>query len=232
MQESHAPRIVSSAPKLAPSRFSPYVDNGGTTAAVVGSNFCVIAADTRMSLGYSIPTRNFTKLVQLTPKAVLASSGMQGDILTIAKRLKWELKWYEHQHGKTMSTPALAQFLGNILYSRRFFPYYANNILAGIDENGVGCCWTYDSVGSHERVVYGSSGSGQGLIQPFLDNQVAKKNQVFLPEGPMTLENAKAIVRDALCAAAERDIHTGDYMDMIVLTPAGLEQHRFELKFD
>lgn len=61
---------------------------------------------------------------------------MQADILALQKNLKAALEIYEHNHGKSMSTPAIAQYLSNTLYYKRFFPYYAFNVLAGIDEKG------------------------------------------------------------------------------------------------
>lgn len=43
---------------------------------------------------------------------------------------------YEHEHGKKMNVQAIAGMIHTMLYSRRFFPYYVSNILAGLDEQG------------------------------------------------------------------------------------------------
>jgi 20S proteasome subunit beta 6 len=45
--------------------FEAYENNGGTCVCVAGDDFCVVAADTRMSEGYSIHTRHYHKLVRL-----------------------------------------------------------------------------------------------------------------------------------------------------------------------
>jgi len=212
--------------------FSPYVNNGGTTIAVSGKDFCVIAADTRLSEGYSIASRYAPKVIQLTDKCVLASSGMQGDALTLHKNLMARIVWYKHQNGKDMSTTAIAQLLSNTLYYKRFFPYYTFNVLGGIDDNGVGCAYSYDAVGSFERVKYSSSGTGQQLIQPFLDNQVGFKNQENVISTELTLEQVEDLIRDAFNSAGERDIYTGDHVDMYSVTKDGVKKTRFDLKYD
>eukprot|EP01117_Protostelium_nocturnum_P003212 TRINITY_DN14164_c0_g1_i1.p1 TRINITY_DN14164_c0_g1~~TRINITY_DN14164_c0_g1_i1.p1 ORF type:complete len:251 (+),score=69.35 TRINITY_DN14164_c0_g1_i1:57-755(+) len=213
-------------------RFSPYTNNGGTVLAVAGKDFCVLGADTRMSEGYSITSRNVSKLIQLTNKCVLASSGMQADIATLHKILLIRLEMYKHENGREMSTTSIAQFLANTLYGKRFFPYYTFNVLGGIDDNGVGCAYSYDAVGSFERVRYSSSGTGQSLVQPLLDNQVAKKHQPNAPLEDVVSEDVEQFVRDALNSAGERDIYTGDHMELKTVKATGITSQKFDLKFD
>lgn len=43
---------------------------------------------------------------------------------------------YKHSNNKTMSSGAIAAMLSTILYGRRFFPYYAYNLIGGLDEEG------------------------------------------------------------------------------------------------
>lgn len=72
--------------------FSPYDFNGGTVAAVAGPDYCVIAADTRLSSGYEILSRNVPKVHQFTDSAVLASSGCKTDVDQLRSWMGIQLK--------------------------------------------------------------------------------------------------------------------------------------------
>ncbi len=61
---------------------------------------------------------------------------MQADMQNLHKVLQIRLTQYQHQIGKPMSTPAIAQLLSNLLYYKRFFPYYTFNVLGGLDDDG------------------------------------------------------------------------------------------------
>lgn len=212
--------------------FSAYENNGGTCVCVAGDDFCVVAADTRMSEDYSIHTRQYHKLVRLTSKCVLATSGMQADAAALVALLRARLTVYEQDTGREMPTTAIAQLLSVNLYYRRFFPYYTFNVLGGVDERGRGVAYSYDAVGSFERVKYSSSGTGQSLIQPFLDNQVAKLNQTIKSGAPASADDVVDFVKDALTSAGERDIYTGDSIDLAVIDATGIRMLVSPLKKD
>ncbi|KAI9159286.1 Proteasome subunit beta type-6 [Blastocladiella emersonii ATCC 22665] len=214
-------------------RVDPYADNGGTAVAIAGEDYAIIAADTRQSEGYNINSRNAPKAFQLNESTVVSCCGFYADATALTTYLKQRIVQYEFDHDKPMSTPALAQLLSITLYGKRFFPYYVHNILAGLDEEGRGCIFNYDPVGSFEKYRWQAAGSGVSLIQPFLDNQVGFKNMP-LEKNPPFLPLAKALqlVKDAFTSATERDIYTGDCVEIFIITKDGVRKESYDLKKD
>eukprot|EP00095_Tigriopus_kingsejongensis_P012631 maker-scaffold407_size180809-snap-gene-0.35 protein:Tk12631 transcript:maker-scaffold407_size180809-snap-gene-0.35-mRNA-1 annotation:"proteasome subunit beta type-1 precursor" len=214
-------------------RFSPYSHNYGSVAAVGGADFVVVASDTRLSSGYSILTREQSKLFDMGPRTVLGSCGCWCDILTLTRLMETRAKVYLHSHDKIMTTSALAQMLSTMLYAKRFFPYYAQNLLAGLDETGRGVVYTYDPVGSMEKFKFGARGSAEPLMSPLLDNQVGQKNMKDgNPASDVTMDQAINILHDLFISASEREIHTGDAIHFKIVTKTGVEERTVGLRRD
>ena len=98
--------------------------------------------------------------------------------MTLNKALVARIKMYRHEHGHEITCSSLAQMLSTILYSRRFFPFYTYNILIGLDEQGKGCVYSFDPVGSYERETYRAGGTGASMLQPLLDNQIVSSIRI------------------------------------------------------
>ncbi|CAH1119428.1 unnamed protein product [Phaedon cochleariae] len=212
--------------------FSPYADNGGSVVAIAGDDFVVVGADTRLSAGFSIYTREQNKLFPLSNTTVLGCSGCWCDTLTLTRILKSRMQMYHQEHNKVMSTTACAQMLSTMLYYKRFFPYYISNILVGLDNEGKGCIYSYDPIGHCEKTTYRAGGSAGALLQPLLDNQIGQKNLTKVSAESITQEKALAILKDVFISAAERDIYTGDNVMINIITKDGIKEDNFELRKD
>lgn len=215
-------------------RFSPYDDNGGTAVGIATKSAAVLIADTRLSKGYSIHSRNNSKITKLTSKCCIASCGMKADAITLHRVLKIRITMYQHEHRKEPNITAIAQMLSTMLYGKRFFPYYTFNILAGVDDAGVGACYHYDAIGSFERVEYTTSGSGSALAHPVTDAVIQQNNMVeaFRRKEDLTTQQIVELCQDVMTSTGERDIYTGDKCSIFVITGDGVAETEFELKKD
>lgn len=157
---------------------------------------------------------------------------MQADTKALHKVLQFRIINYVHDHSKQPTTEAIAQMLSTILYYKRFFPYYTFNLICGLDVNGVGAVYGYDAIGSFERVECGAQGSGQALVASLLDNQISHKNQKIIPSKERTLQETLNVLKDTFSSAGERDIYTGDSVQIAVITKDGVSMQQFELKKD
>lgn len=123
--------------------------------------------------------------------------------------------------------------LSKTLYSKRFFPYYTFNLVAGLDKDGKGVVYGYDAIGSYGSDKAMAQGSGAHMILPLLDAEVSGYNNPKHHLKPaLTPEKAIDLVESAFRSAAERDIYTGDKLEIIILTKDGSRTEWRQLRRD
>ena len=156
---------------------------------------------------------------------------MVADIETLHKTLIAKVKIYERQFKKSPSVESLAQLLGNTLYGRRFMPYYAFNLLCGLNVQGEGVVYGYDAIGSWDKLTYGVQGSGSELGAPILDNQFIGHNYLVKTLAD-SIERVEETAKDIINSIAERDIYTGDNVEVIVVTKDGVSRKMEAIRRD
>ncbi|KAL8878248.1 MAG: hypothetical protein Q9198_003900 [Flavoplaca austrocitrina] len=232
-------------------QFYPYTDNGGITLGISGSDFALLAGDTRSTNGYSINTRFDPKVFPLgtpdhdTTRLVLSTVGFAADGKALKERLDTTCNMYAYRHGKPITLEACAHRLSTLLYEKRFFPYQVQAMLAGIDADGKGALYSYDPAGSYKRDRVRAVGPAASLMMPFLDNQVSFNNQyqpkseddgageqVARPMEDFSRDEVMMLVKDAFHGVTERHIEVGDELQVVIITKDGVEETFVPLKRD
>mmetsp|Transcript_43774 Transcript_43774/g.42239 ORF Transcript_43774/g.42239 Transcript_43774/m.42239 type:complete len:157 (+) Transcript_43774:306-776(+) len=156
---------------------------------------------------------------------------MVSDIDTLHKHLLMKVKVYRTQFKKEPTLESMAQLLGNTLYMRRFMPYYAFNLLCGLNSAGEGQVYGYDAIGSYDKLTYGVQGSGNELGAPILDNQFWGHNHLVkkLSENLKEMEDTG---KDIINSIAERDIYTGDGVEVVIIDKDGVRVKREPIRRD
>lgn len=66
----------------------------------------------------------------------------------------------------------------------------------------------------------------------FFHPQIGLKNQLKPTTLPLTIDRAIKMLRDAFNSATERDIYTGDYLEIFIVTKEGVRIEKYDLKKD
>uniref|UniRef100_A0A8C2MYY9 Proteasome subunit beta n=1 Tax=Cricetulus griseus TaxID=10029 RepID=A0A8C2MYY9_CRIGR len=107
--------------------------NGGAVMAMKGKNCVAIAADSRLGIQAQMVTTDFQKIFPTGDRLYIGLAGLATDIQTVAQRLKFRLNLYELKEGWQMKPYTLMSMVANLLYEKRFGPYYTEPVIAGLD---------------------------------------------------------------------------------------------------
>uniref|UniRef100_A0A8C2SQ68 Proteasome subunit beta n=1 Tax=Coturnix japonica TaxID=93934 RepID=A0A8C2SQ68_COTJA len=107
--------------------------NGGAVMAMRGKNCVAIAADRRFGIQAQMVTTDFQKIFPMGERLYIGLAGLATDVQTVAQRLKFRLNLYELKEGRQIKPQTFMSMVSNLLYERRFGPYYTEPVIAGLD---------------------------------------------------------------------------------------------------
>lgn len=189
------------------------VTKGTTTVALVGKDGVVLAADKRASMGYAVAHKNARKIFQVSGLAGATGAGSVGDIQNFVNLLRVESNLYSIKTNQNLTVKSLATLASRILFSHRYYPYFALFIIGGYDEKPV--AFSLDPLGGMNEDKYIASGSGMQVAYGLLEDQYK--------EG-MTVKELQKLAARCINAATQRDLATGDGISMAVITKDGYRE--------
>lgn len=189
---------------------------GTTTVGIVFKDGVVLAADKRATKRYLVAHKKVDKILKVTDRILVTTAGLVGDNQMLRRFLRSQLKLFEVRREKTPSIKAAATYLANLLYSRRFSfaPFHVQMLLAGYKDGPA--LYSLGPDGSALPDDYIATGSGSpmayGVLQGNYGEEIKKDKAI------------KLAVR-SINAAIERDIGTGEGIDVKIVTEGGIEEY-------
>jgi proteasome beta subunit len=187
---------------------------GATTIGVVCKDGVVLASERRVSYGYFVMSKSGKKVFQITDGIGAACAGLVADMQVLTKEVAVQLRLYSFERDRLASVRSAAKVMAALLFERRLYPYLAQTIVGGIDEEGPGL-YVLDPLGSVIDDKFASVGSGSEIAVGVLEAEYK--------EG-MTVEQGKELVKKAAKAALARDIGSGNGLDIMTITKSGIKE--------
>lgn len=107
--------------------------NGGVVMAMKGKDCVAIASDRRFGVRGHTVAMDFEKIFEMGPNLYVGLPGLATDTITVSQRLKFRLNMYELRENRRIKPQTFASVVSNLLYERRFGPYFVEPVIAGLD---------------------------------------------------------------------------------------------------
>jgi len=182
---------------------------GTTTIGIVFAGGVILATEKRATMGYMIASKKAKKVYQVAERIGMTTAGGVGDAQQLARILTVECNLYQIRRSRAITVGAAATLLSNYLNQNRYFPYYVQLLVGGIDETGPSL-YSVDAMGGatkEEEIV--ATGSGSPMAYGVLEDRFRKD---------MNEDEAIDIAIRALKSAMKRDAGSGEGIHVVVIT--------------
>ncbi len=188
---------------------------GTTTIGIIFRNGVVLATEKRATMGNLVASRKAKKVYQIGDRIGMTTAGGVGDAQQLARLMSVESNLFNVRRGKTMTVGAVATLLSNVLNQSRYYPYYVQLLVGGVDADGPSM-YSVDAMGGatkEEEIV--ATGSGSPIAYGVLEDQFRKD---------MKEKEVIDLAIRALKAAMRRDIGSGEDIQIVVITKDKFEE--------
>ena len=190
---------------------------GATTIGIICKDGVVLASEKRVSYGYTIMSKAGKKIFTIIDHIGAACAGLVADMQILTRQVSAYAKLFELNNGRRVSVKAVAKTMSNLLFQRRFFPYFTQTIVGGIDDKGPSL-YTLDPMGSLIPDKYATIGSGAQIAVGVLEESY---------RDGLTLEEGKDLALRAMRSAIKRDIASGNGIDLLLISKDGIRVENF-----
>jgi proteasome beta subunit len=193
-----------------------HLKTGTTTVALVCKDGIVLAADKRVTAGYQIQNKGFEKVYPISETMAVTVAGSVSDIQLFIKYIKAEIKLKALRTQREVSVREAVNLLAMFLYNGiRMQGSIAHFIVGGKDSTGF---HAYD-LGPDGSIMpiedYMASGSGSVYA-------IGTLEATYKPN--MTIDEATKVAVKAINSAVQRDIASGNGVDVMTITKDGLKK--------
>ncbi|KAB0791144.1 hypothetical protein PPYR_02944 [Photinus pyralis] len=107
--------------------------NGSAMVAMKGDKCVSIATDKRFGVQALTVSMDFPKVFEMGPHLYLGLPGLATDIQTVFEKLRFRKNLFELRENRKMSPKVFSAMVSNMLYEKRFGPFFVEPIVAGLD---------------------------------------------------------------------------------------------------
>ena len=192
---------------------------GTTTVGLVFKEGIILATERRATMGYLVASKKAKKVYRIAERIGMTTAGGVGDAQQLARIMTVECSLYQIRRGRSISVEASSTLLSNYLNQNRYYPYYVQLLVGGVDATGPSV-YSVDAMGGatrEEEIV--ATGSGSPMAYGVLEDR-------FRPE--LGEQEAVDLAVRALRAAMRRDIASGEDINVVVITKDKYEEFKVE----
>lgn len=122
--------------------------NGAAIIAMSGKDCVAIASDNRLGIQFQTVSMGFKKVFKMNDQLMVGLAGLASDVQTLDQLLRFRMNLYELREEREMTPKVFTNLLSNMLYEKRFGPYFCEPVIAGLDEKGNPHLATMDLIGA------------------------------------------------------------------------------------